>query len=111
MAGRVDEFVFSADLQCHCKSADGRAFAPGLRRNAGRRPRKDGRGIDLLLVLDRKIHPVEVRKSASPRREWAGPFSALERLAPGASEGGVVCLCRQRLPITKTISAIPAGLV
>jgi hypothetical protein len=33
------------------------------------------------------------------------------RLAPGASEGGVVCLCRERLPITKTISAIPAGLV
>jgi len=98
-------------LQSHCKSADARALAPRLRRNAGRLPRKDGREIDLLLVLDRKIHPVEVRKSASPRREWAGPFSALDRLAPGACEGGVVCLCRERLPITKTISAIPAGLV
>jgi predicted AAA+ superfamily ATPase len=72
---------------------------------------KDGKEIDLLLLKDRAIHPVEIKKSAGPRREWAGQFSVLDRLKRRPSEGGVVCLCRERLPITKGISAIPVGLL
>ena len=30
---------------------------------------KDGKEIDLLLVQDQAIYPVEIKKSASPRRE------------------------------------------
>lgn len=72
---------------------------------------KDGKEIDLLLVQDQAIYPVEIKKSASPRREWAQPFSALDRLKPSRSEGGVVCLCRERLPLTDKITAIPVGLL
>ena len=70
---------------------------------------KDGKEIDLLLVQDRAICPVEIKKSASPRREWAQQFATLDRLEPGWREGGIVCLCRERLPLTEKINAIPVG--
>ena len=72
---------------------------------------KDGREIDLLLAQDQALYPVEVKKSATPRREWAQPFAALERLNPRPTAGGVVCLCRARLPLTATVTAIPAALL
>ena len=73
---------------------------------------KDGKAIDLLLVQDRAIHPVEIRKSADRRARWARAFSTLDRLKPSWSPGGVVCLCRERLPLTeKKVTAILIGLL
>ncbi len=72
---------------------------------------KDGREIDLLFVQDQAIYPVEIKKSASPRREWIQSFTALDRLKPSRSEGGVVCLCRERLPLADNVTAIPVGLL
>ncbi|MBU0638445.1 MAG: hypothetical protein KKB50_06230 [Planctomycetes bacterium] len=72
---------------------------------------KDGKEIDLLLIQDQVFYPVAIKKSASPRREWAQPFVALDRLRPDRPEGGVVCLCRQRLPLTDKVTAIPVGLL
>jgi len=72
---------------------------------------KDGKEIDLLLLMDRSIHPVEIKKSASPRREWAQQLSVLERLKPKLSAGGIVCLCRERLPLAENICTIPVGFL
>jgi predicted AAA+ superfamily ATPase len=85
--------------------------------NRGKQPNayfyrdKDGAEIDLLLAQDGKLYPVEVKKSAGPKPEWGRPFSALDRLKPGGSEGAVVCLTGEWLPISKTISAVPLGLL
>ncbi len=62
-------------------------------------------------IHDQAIYPVEIKRSASPRREWTQPFSALDRLKPSRSEGGVVCLCRERLPLADKVTAIPVGLL
>jgi predicted AAA+ superfamily ATPase len=72
---------------------------------------KDGKEIDLLFLQDRAIHPLEIKKSANPRQEWAKQFTVLDRLKPRWSHGGFVCLCRERLPLTDKVTAIPAGLV
>jgi hypothetical protein len=85
--------------------------------NRGKQPQlyyyrdKDRREIDLLLAQDGALYPVEVKKSASPRRDWVQSFAALDRLKPGWSEGGVVCLARERLPLTDRINVIPVGLL
>lgn len=85
--------------------------------NRGREPPvyyyrdKDGKEVDLLLVQDRSIHPVEIKKSANPRREWAQQFAVLDRLKPRRSDGGIVCLCRERLPLAENICTIPIGLL
>jgi len=72
---------------------------------------KDGKEIDFLFVQDRTLYPVEVKKAASPKPEWVRSFSALERLGLNVGEGGVVCLCKQILPIVKRANAIPVGLL
>ena len=72
---------------------------------------KDGREIDLVLIQDGTAYPMEVKKSASPRREWTQPFATLDRLEPGWPEGAVLCLCRERLPLTERITAVPVSLL
>ncbi|MGA2259873.1 MAG: ATP-binding protein [Acidobacteriota bacterium] len=72
---------------------------------------KDHREIDFLLVQDQVLYPLEVKKSASPKREWVGHFSALSRLKLKVGEGGVLCLCKQVMPLTETANAIPIGIV
>ncbi len=72
---------------------------------------KDGKGIEQLLLADQMIHAVEIKKSATPRREWAQQFPVIDRLEPKTSEGGVVCLCQDRVPLSENFSAIPVGLL
>jgi predicted AAA+ superfamily ATPase len=72
---------------------------------------KDGKEIDLLILQDRKFFPLETKKSASPQRQWAGGFSVLDRLKPGWTEGGIICLCREMLPLSEKVTAIPLGLL
>ena len=72
---------------------------------------KEGKEIDLLFVQDQMFYPLEVRKSISPRREWAASFTALDRFKRGWAEGGVVCLCREILPLSDKVAAIPLGLI
>ena len=85
--------------------------------NHGKQPQlyyyrdKDGKEIDLLLVQDRAMYPIEIKKSAQPRPEWVSHFGTLDRLRPAWAEGGVVCLCRELLPLTRKASAIPVGLL
>lgn len=72
---------------------------------------KDGKEIDLVFLQDRRFHPVEIKKSATPQRDWVRPFSALDRLGLDRGEGGVVCLCREMLPLADKVTAIPVGLL
>ena len=72
---------------------------------------KDGREIDFLFEKDRTLYPVEVKKSASPRRDWVRNFHALDRLGLQRGEGAVVCLCKESLPIDASVSAIPTGMI
>jgi len=90
-----------------------RAAGTGLIRvgmNVARlRPGSHGERQDL--VQDRTIDPVEIKKSANLRAESAQIFSTLDRFKPSWSAGGVVCLCRERLPLTEKVTAIPIGLL
>lgn len=85
--------------------------------NRGKQPQlyyyrdKDGKEIDLLLVQDRAMYPIEIKKSASPKSDWVRHFSVLDRLHPAWTQGGVICLCRELLPLDQKATAIPVGLV
>ncbi len=85
--------------------------------NRGKQPQifyyrdKDGREIDLLIRQDGGLYPIEVKKSGSPRPEWAGQFGALDRIKPRWREAGVVCLCRELLPLGPRAVAIPVGVL
>lgn len=72
---------------------------------------RDGKEIDFVFLQDGRAYPVEVKKSASPKREWATVLSALSRLRLKIADEAVICLCKQPIPIAKNANAIPASML
>ncbi len=72
---------------------------------------KDKTEIDLLILNDGILHPFEIKKSASPGKRTVRHFQALEKLNMPVGHGGVICLAQQSIPLTDTITIIPACAV
>ena len=72
---------------------------------------RDGHEIDFVFVQDQVLYPVEVKKTAGPRRELAQPLAALRRLKQPVGEGAVVCLCPQSVPLSRDVDAVPVGVI
>jgi len=68
---------------------------------------KDGQEIDLLIVQDRVIYPLEFKRTASPTPADVRHFLALEKLKTPVGPGGVICLIEQSLPLSASATAIP----
>jgi hypothetical protein len=71
---------------------------------------KDGVEMDFLLTQNQKFYPLEVKKSASPKKKWTSAFSTVSRLGQ-IDSGGVLCLCKELLPMGKNIYAIPINII
>lgn len=69
---------------------------------------KDQKEIDVLIVRDGCVHPVEIKKTAQPGRDSVRHFLVLENLGLEIGAGAVVCLASERLPISARVEAIPA---
>lgn len=72
---------------------------------------KDGKEIDVLIVRDGRVHPVEIKKTLQPGRDAVRHFAVLEHRGLEVGTGTVICLTQERLPITAGIDAIPAWQV
>ena len=72
---------------------------------------RDGKEVDFLFVRDQGIYPVEVKRSATPRRQWVAAMPVLDRLDKEVRHGAVMCLCRRILPLAERVSAVPVGLI
>jgi len=72
---------------------------------------KDGNEIDLLFEQDQTLFPLEIKRGATPNRDWVRAFSALDRLKKTVGEGGVICLCKEHMPLTAKTTAFPVGLL
>jgi len=67
--------------------------------------------IDLLISLDGRLNPIEIKKSAHPTKEMLRHFKVLESLKQPIDRGGVISLAPTWLPITERVDAIPIGMV
>lgn len=72
---------------------------------------KDKKEIDLLIVKDGTLYPLEFKKTASPRLDDIRHFSVLENLKMPIGPGAVICLVDRAIPLTKDVEAIPVGAV
>ena len=72
---------------------------------------KDSKEIDLLIIKDNTIYPLEFKKSSKPNKQMIQTFSTLNRTNQEIGAGGILCLCSDLLPITKTMKAIPIWLL
>jgi predicted AAA+ superfamily ATPase len=70
---------------------------------------KEQREVDLLIVRDGTVYPVEIKKSASPDKTAIRHFASLDKLGMPVGPGAVISLVSQALPLTETVWTIPAG--
>jgi predicted AAA+ superfamily ATPase len=72
---------------------------------------KDKKEIDLLVLQDETLYPLEIKKTASPDKHSVRNFHLPEQLKEAIGDGGVICLSQTLLPIAKGTHAIPMGLL
>ncbi len=70
---------------------------------------KDKKEIDLLILQDGTIYPLEFKKTAAPTKEAIRHFAALEKFGMPVGPGGVICLIRDAVPLARNIHAIPVS--
>ncbi|MDL2290564.1 DUF4143 domain-containing protein [Desulfovibrio sp. OttesenSCG-928-F20] len=71
----------------------------------------DQKEIDLLIVQDGVVYPLEFKKTASPDKSAIRNFGILEKLRMPIGMGAVVCLVQQPLPLTEKVWSLPVGLI
>jgi predicted AAA+ superfamily ATPase len=72
---------------------------------------RDAKEIDLLLIKDKSVYPLEFKKSASPHKKMIKQFELLEKLTYEVREGGIICMIDTLLPIKAGITAIPVAIL
>ncbi len=72
---------------------------------------KDRKEIDLLILKDKTVYPVEIKKTASPHRSMVRTFGTLKRLRLSVGTGCLICLSEDVIPLKEDIHALPAGFM
>ena len=57
------------------------------------------------------IHPLEIKKSASPDRREVRKYELLDKASIPRGYGGIVCMCDKPVPIDDKNSFIPGNLI
>jgi uncharacterized protein len=69
----------------------------------------DQKEIDLILEEGDTLYPVEFKKTASPSQSASKQFPVLARLKRKVGHGAVICLRETDVPLSREVTAIPAG--
>ncbi len=72
---------------------------------------RDGREVDLVFASDGRLHPVEIKRAATPRRKWGATFRALDRLEHPRGHGAVLCLAPEVTSLEELATAAPLDVV
>ena len=72
---------------------------------------KDKHEIDLVIIRDGTIYPVEVKKTTAPVKKDIRHFTALKKLGMPQGPGSVLCLTETCMPITATAWAVPISWI
>ena len=67
----------------------------------------NGKVIDLLIIYDNVIYPIEIKKSASPKTDAIKNFDVVKKFGMQVGNGGVICMKQDIFPIDKDNNYIP----
>lgn len=71
----------------------------------------NGKEIDLLIMDNGKIHPIEIKKSADPGRNALKNFSVLSSLQEEAGDGAVLCMSPMVIPLDDKNKLVPICVI
>ncbi|MDR0515083.1 MAG: DUF4143 domain-containing protein [Coriobacteriaceae bacterium] len=72
---------------------------------------QNAKEIDLIIEENRFIHPLEIKKSASPDHREIKKFDVLDKAALERGTGGIICMAQDVLPIDANNCFIPCNLI
>ena len=67
--------------------------------------------IDLVMEMDGRLHPFEIKRSASPDKKILRTFSLLEKSGKDMGDGGIICMAEKPFPIDAANCLIPVNLM
>ncbi len=69
-----------------------------------------GHEVDFILEDGQQLIPIEAKLTATPKPEHAQAIEHFQKLfSTRAAHGFIVCLCRERFPLTSSVDAVPLG--
>ena len=71
----------------------------------------NGKEIDLMIIGNGILYPIEIKKSADPGKGAIKNFSVLSSLQEEIGEGGVVCMSSMVIPLDSKNKLIPIGVI
>ena len=71
----------------------------------------NGKEIDLLIIKNNKVYPIEIKKSANLGKEAIKNFNVIEKFGLEIGNGGVICMKNELFPIDKNNNYIPIELI
>lgn len=71
----------------------------------------NGKEIDLMILCNNKVYPVEIKKSADPGRDALKNFSVLDSLPEESGEGAVICMTPMVIPLDEKNKMIPIACI
>ena len=67
--------------------------------------------IDLMILENNRVYPIEIKKSAEPGRDALKDFSVLDSLSEEIGEGAVICLTPTVIPLDEKNKIVPVKCV
>lgn len=67
--------------------------------------------IDVFVEENGKIHPLEIKMSASPEKKETRKFSVIDKTSLIHGRGGIVCMYPEPFPVSESDSLIPGNLI
>ena len=71
----------------------------------------NGREIDLMILENGKVYPIEIKKSADPGKSAIKNFSVLSSIREETGEGAVLCMTPMVIPIDDKNRLIPISAI
>ena len=72
---------------------------------------QNAKEIDVFIEENNFIHPLEIKKTATPDRRDVKKFLFLEKAGVQRGAGGILCMCEEPVPIDNTNTFIPCNLI
>ena len=71
----------------------------------------DSKEVDMVLESDGELHPIEIKKTASPPTELAGVFKVLDKASAPRGTGAVICTKKDLSALDKGTMIVPVWAI